>query len=239
MYLSKGVGDLYRQCQEYALPCLVPDQVFLTPPGGPLKYMVTAHENGLNGLGMSRDALYVVTCKSNCMVPCTFFISSQFLQHALFYAVDLNTGSNTDVKVWDMQEGSHLRTVENLGTNLGNLCLCCEDKYIVCTSEGNRILVLRFDTGEVVNEIKLPKLEDGDEDQVWFENNEGGLAPCGKGKCQIAILANVWVVVYDVETGRKLWQLRDTYLRGDAFRESYSHEGDFEPCEQSYIIGEN
>ena len=201
--------------------------------------MVTAHEEYLNGLSLTQDGLYAITCKSYCMVPCSLLVNQLPVSSTCFILSRLNTGSDTDVKVWDMQEGSLLRTAENVGTVLQNLYFCGEDKYFVCTSQDNRVLVFLLDTGEVVNEIKLPKTEDGDEDQLWYEGNEWALTTCGKGKCQVAILANVWVVVYDVETGRKLWQLKDTYLCGDASRESYSHEGEFEPCEQSYIIGEN
>ena len=54
------------------------------------------------------------------------------------------------VKVWDMSDGSLLLTVSEAGEEIGMIMCCCDDEVIVASSKRG-IVVISFETGEILH----------------------------------------------------------------------------------------
>ena len=53
------------------------------------------------------------------------------------------------VKVWYMSDGSLLLTVPEAGEEIGTIMCCCDDEVIVASSKRG-IVVISFQTGEIL-----------------------------------------------------------------------------------------
>ena len=54
------------------------------------------------------------------------------------------------VKVWDISDGSLLLTVSEAGEEIGMIMCCCDNEVIVASSKRG-IVVISFETGEILH----------------------------------------------------------------------------------------
>ena len=114
------------------------------------------------------------------------------------------TGSDDKtMKVWNLIDGSLVRTIEDLGDGACGLKLCCDEEYAVTTYEDGLVIV-RIATGEIVHKIDAPN--------SGFANDQHTYTPCGTNECLIALFAKNTVFIYDVLTGELAFQMRCPYI---------------------------
>ncbi|XP_077984832.1 NACHT domain- and WD repeat-containing protein 1-like [Glandiceps talaboti] len=98
---------LVSQAQNPKFTSLLPSFPFLTPPGGPLLRTVTGHKDNMIGLDISWDGKLAITA-----------------------------GADNSVKLWDVESGFELKTLEDVGDEVHNLKFCYEDKFFAVSFKG-------------------------------------------------------------------------------------------------------
>ena len=107
------------------------------------------------------------------------------------------------MKIWNLIDGSLVRTIEDLGGGAYGVKLCCDEEYAVtCYEDG--VVIVRIATGEIVHKI--------DASDAGFSNDQHTYTPCGTNECLIALIAGKTVFIYDVLTGKLAFQILCPYL---------------------------
>ena len=68
---------------------------------------------------------------------------------AAFVPFDIGSQGG-EVKVWDVNDGTLVLTVPEVGEGIGLLKCCCDDEIIVASSKSG-ICVMSFETGEILH----------------------------------------------------------------------------------------
>ncbi|XP_064878055.1 uncharacterized protein LOC115117676 [Oncorhynchus nerka] len=112
---------LLAQCARSSLPVLVPSYSFLVPPGEIPHTLLAGHTSIVTALTRGQRGLVAATCD----------------------------GDGT-LKVWDLELGRAVRTLEGVGGVVGDsLTLCLEDRVLV-VGMGQSLQVREVDSGKVI-----------------------------------------------------------------------------------------
>eukprot|EP00063_Salmo_salar_P087124 XP_014061959.1 PREDICTED: uncharacterized protein LOC106608527 isoform X2 [Salmo salar] len=112
---------LLAQCARSSLPVLVPSYSFLVPPGEIPHTLLAGHTSIVTALTRGQRGLVAATCD----------------------------GDGT-LKVWDLELGHAVRTLEGVGGVVGDsLTLCLEDRVLVVRM-GQNLQVREVDSGKVI-----------------------------------------------------------------------------------------
>ncbi|KAK6323042.1 hypothetical protein J4Q44_G00053810 [Coregonus suidteri] len=113
--------DLLAQCARSSLPVLVPSYSCLVPPGGIPHTLLAGHASTVTALTRGQRGLVAATC-----------------------------GGDGTLKVWDLELGRAVRTLEGAGGVVGDsLTLCLEDRVLVVRM-GQSLQVREVDSGKVI-----------------------------------------------------------------------------------------
>ncbi|XP_070554535.1 NACHT domain- and WD repeat-containing protein 1-like [Ptychodera flava] len=170
--------SLVSQAQSPKFTSLLPSFPFLTPPGGPLLRTVAGHKDNMIGLDISWDGKLALT-----------------------------GGADNSIKLWDVESGYLLKTLENVGKDVNELKFCNGDKNFAVSCEG-RILLYRTSNASLISQFRPDGLSSTASVSfaVGGENGEILFVPClGRLKALDLISDSVVKEVVDEFLEEKHW----------------------------------
>ena len=155
---------VFEQAHEPAQPALVPDRVFLTPPGGPIKLTITAAASFPNVyltrdrkriIFVSDETLKIFDARYGDMIRCVEGVARKTIHFLVNVTEEYGVTSGSGlIQVWKINIGQKLYEFCS-SENISPIGIINDD--VVAIIEG-KLEVYNFHTGKPVRSFKDPRL---------------------------------------------------------------------------------